>query len=128
MTVEPACGSISFPVLHPAAYYDGKMDPLDDLSVRAHPHRCDHCGRVVGETQHTRTSYRVDYYALHTGAVELCSMVTGDWLGKTPYLKLVSRLNVVTCSDCYSRTAVQREREQRFRPEQTTHEEQDGRE
>ncbi len=36
---------------------------------------CDHCGRTVRETQHTRSAYTVDYYSVRGGDGELCSFI-----------------------------------------------------
>jgi len=80
--------------------------------------RCDHCGRDVTETVHTRSSYRVDYYALHTGEVEPVAIRRGDdTMPAVTVLKLVRPTNVVTCADCYRRPGVRVERESLFRPE-----------
>ncbi len=98
------------------------MDPPDAAAFLGRRFRCDHCGRPVDETRHTRTSYRVDYYALHTGAVEECSLMTEDGQRSTTYLKLINQVDVVTCADCYRHEAVQLEREQRFRPERSADE------
>jgi hypothetical protein len=78
--------------------------------------RCDHCGRVVHETIHTRSDYHVDYYSLHTGDVELCSLVSDDGEPRA-FQRLIRRFDLVTCVDCYRSRAVQREREMKFRPE-----------
>jgi hypothetical protein len=78
--------------------------------------RCDHCSRAVCETQHTRASYRVDYYSLHTGEVEE-STVAHESGSTFTYQKLVSVVHMITCADCYRKPSVQREREARFRPE-----------
>lgn len=81
------------------------------------PLRCDHCGRLVRPTEHTRTSYVVDYYSLHSGDGEICSIVGDDGQRGGTYVKLLSRFDVITCRDCYRRAAVQLERERRFHPE-----------
>lgn len=80
------------------------------------PPRCDHCGRPVRETRHTPTSYRVDYYSMHTGEVEASSLA-GDGLERVSFLKLLTPIEIITCADCYQQPAVREEREQRFRPE-----------
>lgn len=69
------------------------------------------------ETQHTRTAYSVDYYSLHTGPVESCSVVTDDGEHRLTFQKLLRVEEVVTCIDCYRREDVQRDRELRFRAE-----------
>ena len=79
--------------------------------------RCDHCGRAVHETQHTRTSYTVDYYSLHSGHGEVCSFIGEDGQRGATYVRLLDRFDVVTCAQCYRRAAVQAERDRRFRPE-----------
>jgi len=81
------------------------------------PPRCDHCGRLVKETVHTRSSYRVDYYELHTGPVEPATLRHGEDGPVQIYQRLLVAERVVTCSDCYQDPAVQEEREKRFRPE-----------
>ena len=53
------------------------MPPRDVLRV-IEGLRCDHCGRPVRETQHTRTSYTVDYYTLYSGNGEVCSFTGED--------------------------------------------------
>ena len=79
--------------------------------------RCSHCGRSVEETQHTRTSYRVDYYELHTGDVEPVTVARDDGPPVT-ILKLLSANEIVTCADCYREPGVRARRERLFRPEQ----------
>jgi hypothetical protein len=86
------------------------------LSGQGQPLRCDHCGRVVKETQHTRTAYAVDYYSLHTGPVESCSLVE-EGEHRLTFQKLLRAEEVITCIDCYRREDVQRDRELRFRAE-----------
>jgi len=88
------------------------MSPVDSL-----PLRCDHCGRPVRPTQHTRTDYRVDYYALHGGNGEVCPII-GDYARPdTTYVRLIDRYDIVSCAECYPLPAVQAERERRLRPE-----------
>lgn len=82
------------------------------------PPRCDHCGRPVRETRHTPTSYRVDYYSMHTGQVEPSSLAT-EGEDRVVFLKLLDPVEIITCADCYQRPAVRRERDERFRPERT---------
>src|SRR3972149_6623044 len=80
--------------------------------------RCHHCGREVSETTHTRSSYRVDYYLLHTGEVEPMTIQrTDDPAGAITVLKLLRAITLVTCADCYRQPQVQEERELLFRPE-----------
>ena len=86
-------------------------------SARPQPLRCDHCGRAVRETEHTRSAYRVDYYSLHTGEVELCSLAAEDGERRVTFQRLVTVAEVITCTDCYRDASVQEERERRFRPE-----------
>ena len=82
------------------------------------PLRCTHCRREVAETLHTRSSYHVDYYQLHTGDVQPTTVARpDDPAGVITILKL-SRVNVVvTCADCYRQPNVRQERELLFRPE-----------
>jgi hypothetical protein len=91
------------------------------------PLRCTHCGREVAETLHTRSSYHVDYYLLHTGEVQPTTVARpDDPAGVITILKL-SRVNiVVTCADCYQQPNVRQERESLFRPEQVQAMEQEG--
>lgn len=77
---------------------------------------CDHCGRAVRETRHTRTSYRVDYFGMHTGPVEEAWFKTDDGEA-VPYLRLVAAVELATCVDCYAKPEVQLARERKFRPE-----------
>lgn len=79
--------------------------------------RCEHCGRVVRETRHTRTTYRVDYYRMHTGDTEAATISRSDRDEVIPYRKLIRLLDIITCADCYGRPAVRQERERLFRPE-----------
>jgi len=71
----------------------------------------------VKETQHTRTAYTVDYYSLHTGPVETCSLVIDDRERRLTFQRLLSTEEVITCIDCYRRADVRRDRELRFRVE-----------
>jgi hypothetical protein len=80
--------------------------------------RCHHCGREVSETTHTRSSYQVDYYLLHTGEVEPVTIQrTDDPASAITALKLLRVTTVVTCADCYRQPQVRQERELLFRPE-----------
>lgn len=88
----------------------------DSGTERPGPRRCDHCGRLVCETFHTPTAYRVDYYSLHTGAVEPASRTT-DAGAQVSFFKLLAPIEIVTCATCYQLASVQRERDERFRPE-----------
>jgi hypothetical protein len=83
--------------------------------------RCDHCARPVRETVHTRTSYRVDYYTLHSGHGEWCTVAGDDRQHAFTYVRLVDRFDVITCSDCYRKAAIQHERNQQFHPEREPH-------
>lgn len=79
--------------------------------------RCTHCGRPVRETQHTRGSYAVDYYTVHGGHGELCSLTGDDGQHLVTFVKLVDHFDVVSCADCYRRGAIKAERDRCFRPE-----------
>jgi hypothetical protein len=81
------------------------------------PLRCDHCGRAVRETLHTRTSYDVDYYSVHSGHGEVCSFIGDDGQRGATYVKLLDRFDVISCVQCYRQAAVQAERERCFQPE-----------
>jgi len=94
--------------------------PPRDVSIDA-ALRCDHCGRGVRETLHTRTSYRVDYYTLHSGHGELCTVAGDDRQHTFTYVRLLDRFDVITCSDCYRQAAIQTERDRRFQPEREPH-------
>src|SRR5512139_2814646 len=64
--------------------------------------RCTHCGREVAETVHTRSSYQVDYYLLHTGEVQPTTVARpDDPAGSITVLKLLRVNTVITCADCY---------------------------
>jgi len=79
---------------------------------------CTHCGRPVAETVHTRSSYAVDYYSLHTGAVESMTVQrTDEPYGTITVLKLIESRTVVTCADCYRQPSIQEARDLLFRPE-----------
>jgi hypothetical protein len=79
--------------------------------------RCTHCGRPVRGTQHTRTTYRVDYYALHGGHGEACALV-GDFAHHdTTFIRLLDHYEVISCAECYPLPTVRAERERLFRPE-----------
>lgn len=79
--------------------------------------RCHFCGRAVRPTQHTRTTYAVDYYALHGGRGERCELV-GDYGHRAAtYIRLLDHYEVITCAQCYAQPRVQAERERLFRPE-----------
>lgn len=77
----------------------------------------------MSETRHTRTSYRVDFYEMHTGEVEPCSLLIDEGERSFSFLRLLIPQEVVTCADCYRDAAVQRERERRFYPERVEREE-----
>jgi hypothetical protein len=82
------------------------------------PLRCHHCGREVAETMHTRSTYRVDYYALHTGDVEPTTMArSDDPADVVTVMRLVRAVELFTCVDCYRQERVRRERERLFRTE-----------
>jgi len=88
----------------------------------AHGHqgvrRCHHCGGEVAETVHTRTSYRVGYYSLHTGDVAPVELIRDDDPATVvTVLRLIRPYDVFTCARCYSDPAVRGERERLFRPE-----------
>ena len=93
-----------------------------DASSQVTSLRCEHCGRSVRETRHTRTAYEVDYYSLHTGPVETCSLVIDDGDRRVTFQKLLSAEEVITCVDCYARPEVQQARELRYRVELATDE------
>ena len=86
------------------------------------PHRrCHHCGRKVGDTLHTRSTYRVDYYTLHTGEVEPTTMARSDDPSDVvTVMRLVRACEILTCADCYRQAPVRRERELLFRTELRT--------
>ena len=69
------------------------------------------------ETAHTRNSYHVDYYSLHTGDVEPLLVKVDEEEAPLTFQRLLNSIEVVTCVDCYRDPEVQRERERRFRPE-----------
>lgn len=81
--------------------------------------RCHNCGRPVDETVHTRSTYRVGFYALHTGEVEPVRVARPDDGATITVLRLVRPFEVLTCADCYRQPSVRAERERLFRPELT---------
>jgi len=89
--------------------------------------RCHHCGGEIAETVHTRTSYRVGYYSLHTGDVEPVELIREDDPSTAmTVLRLIRPYDVFTCARCYSDPAVRRARERLFRPELDAAAEQTG--
>jgi len=83
--------------------------------------RCAHCGREVFGTTHTRTTYHVDYYSLHTGDVEPVTIQRPeDAVPLITVLKLVRPTEVFTCVDCYRQTPIREQRDVLFRPELMT--------
>jgi hypothetical protein len=99
-------------------YDAAPMDAAPTIAAVARPElRCAHCGRIVHETVHTRSSYVVDYYELHTGPVEEGTFRHGEDGPVQVYQRLLAPELVISCRDCYRQPAVQNEREQRFRPE-----------
>lgn len=89
------------------------------MSHAAHPsRRCHHCAREVGETRHTRTSYRVGFYELHGGEVEeVTKRRSEDDPEPVTVLRLIVPQHAYTCVDCYHLPEVAAERELLFRPE-----------
>ena len=90
--------------------------------AHAHAHhagrRCHHCGGEVAETVHTRTTYRVGYYSLHTGDVEPVELIREDEPGTViTVLRLIRPYDVFTCAHCYRDPDVRGARERLFRPE-----------
>ncbi len=72
----------------------------------------------MAETVHTRSSYRVDYYALHTGEVEpMTQPRTDEAAPLITFLKLLRASEVITCVECYQQPRVRHERDMLFRPE-----------
>ncbi len=72
----------------------------------------------MAETVHTRSSYRVDYYALHTGEVEPMTLPRTDEAAPlVTFLKLLRASEVITCAECYRQPRVRHERDMLFRPE-----------
>jgi len=67
---------------------------------------------------HTRASYRVGYYSLHTGTVEPTVITDPDnpEHGST-VLRLIHAIEVHTCVHCYQQPSVRGECERLFRPE-----------
>ena len=92
------------------------VDDASNLSLH-----CTHCSREVAETMHTRSSYRVDYYWLHTGEVEPSTIQRpDDPSGVMTVLRLLRVSTVVTCVDCYRLPEIRAQRELLFRPELNT--------
>lgn len=65
--------------------------------------QCFHCGREVQGTIHGQTSYRVDYYLLHTGHThwELFLNPNSD-AQPFRYLRLTEPTDIITCVQCYA--------------------------
>jgi len=67
---------------------------------------------------HTRSTYRVDYYALHTGDVEPTTMARSDDPADViTVMRLIRPVEIFTCVDCYRLPSVRRERDRLFRSE-----------
>ena len=67
---------------------------------------------------HTRSTYRVGYYALHTGDVEPTTMArSDDPADVVTVMRLIRAVEIFTCADCYHLPSVRRERDRLFRPE-----------
>ena len=81
---------------------------------------CDHCGRPVRETQHTRSAYTVDYYSVRGGNGEVCSFIGDDGQRGAMYVKLLDPREVTTCVQCYRQPSVQAERDRCFQPERAS--------
>jgi hypothetical protein len=95
------------------------MSPRDLLRAVEPLLHCDHCGRPVRETQHTRSSYAVDYYSVWGGDGEVCSFVGEDGQRGATYVKLLEPRRLTTCVNCYAQAVVQAERNRCFQPERT---------
>ena len=63
---------------------------------------CRHCGRAVHETLHTRTSYVVDGYVLHTGPTESAVVRRADSDEVFVYQRLLHPITLVVCAACYA--------------------------
>ena len=87
---------------------------------------CDHCGRAVRATQHTRGDASVDYYTLYAGHGEVVTLAGDERVRGQTYVRLLDRFVVTSCVDCYRRPEVRAERERRFRPEREAAEEGDA--
>jgi hypothetical protein len=59
----------------------------------------------------------VDFYSMHTGDVEACSMSVDEGDRTVVFQKLVRAVEIVTCADCYRNPEMQDRRERKFRPE-----------
>ena len=92
--------------------------------------QCHHCGREVHGTIHGTTSYKVDYYLLHTGHTEweYFSNPKPD-APSLRYLKLTQPVDIFTCIDCYANADIRQRLEDDFAgrrpligfPERETH-------
>lgn len=64
---------------------------------------CRHCGRDVNETVHTRASYVVDGYVLHTGPTDTTVVRRPDSDDVAfVYQRLLRPVTLVTCARCYA--------------------------
>jgi len=93
------------------------MPPREPDRTVEPPLHCDHCGRSVRETQHTRSSYVVDYYSVQGGHGEVCSFAGDDGQRGGTYVKLLDPRELTTCVQCYGKASVQADRDRCFRPE-----------
>jgi len=90
---------------------------MDPGPTKARARRCHHCGNEVSETVHTQLDYRVGFYELHTGEVEVVTRLIHGNESEVTFLKLVRPEYIVTCPSCYARPEILAERDRLFRPE-----------
>ena len=76
--------------------------PSSDASA-VPPGSCRHCGCAVAETLHTRASYVVGGFVLHTGPTEPAVVRRGDSDELAlVYQRLLRPVTLVTCARCYA--------------------------
>ena len=87
-------------------------EPFDPGVPPVAERRCDQCGRLVKETMHSRASYAVDCFALHTGETEPAVVRRSDSDEVAlVFQRLVRPVLLITCADCYA-DPVRRQRHQ----------------
>ena len=81
-------------------------DPGESSSAPAA--RCTKCGAAVTGTRHTRTTYTVGHYSLHTGRTVEATVRRGEDEAPAVYRRLVEPVEVVSCPTCFTAPEVRR--------------------
>ena len=70
--------------------------------------RCIRCGAAVEGTRHTRTTYTVGYYLLHTGRTTEVTLLGRDDEAPITYRRMLDSVDVVSCPGCFDEPAIRR--------------------